>query len=155
MKYFLLLVIFIGSFILSSCYRPSPKQAFADLRLLEGKWTSYEGILFNESWLVINDSLMRGIGFSLNGTDTAFSEQLVLKRIGDTVFYGALVEGNNGFIYFWLEKAGRGHWIFKNPDHDYPNIIEYKLKNDTLLETTTSNIRGNKKINFKLKKVSL
>ena len=154
MRHLLLLVIFISAFKLSSCYHPSAKQAFADIHILEGEWTSYEGTLFNESWHRINDSLMKGIGFNLNGTDTVFSEQLVIKRVGDSVFYGASVKEKDRFVYFRLEEAGRGHWIFKNPNRDYPNIIEYKLKNDTLLETTTSNIRGNKKIKFKLKKVS-
>lgn len=141
-----------GFFLLSSCYHPTPHQSFNDLMVLEGRWSSYEGVKFNESWIVVNDSVLKGTGFSLNGSDTVFSEQLILKRIGDTIFYGALVKENDSFIYFRIDKATRNSWVFKNPDHDYPNIIEYKIKNDSLLEATTSNIRGNKKITFKLRK---
>jgi len=141
-------------FSLESCYHPTPKESFGDLQKLAGKWTAYEGAKFNETWELLNDSLMKGIGFSLNGKDTVFSENLVLSRRGDSIFYGALVGENDGFVYFTLEDAGRNHWKFTNTDHNYPNIIEYTLKNDTLLEASTSNIRGNKQIVFKLKLVS-
>ena len=79
MKNFLVFIILFGVLSISSCYRPSPKQAFNDLLLLEGKWTTYEGSLFNESWQIINDSLVKGVGYSMVGTDTVFSENLVLK----------------------------------------------------------------------------
>ena len=148
-----LFLTLIVSIILSSCYRPSPRQAFEDMKELNGAWTSYEGVQFNENWWIVNDSLMKGVGYSMKGSDTAFSEYLSLKRVGDSVYYGALVPDNNVYIYFNLNEAYRNKWVFINQQHDYPNIITYDLKNDTLLTATTSNIRGNKKIEFKLKKV--
>lgn len=151
---FHVMFFFLGALIMSSCYRPSYKVAFEDLKILEGTWAAEEGTNFNESWQVINDSLIRGTGFSLNAADTAFLERLLIKITGDAVYYGALVEENDGYVFFKLEEAGRNHWVFMNPDHDYPNIIEYKIKDNNLLEATTSNIRGNKKIAFKLRKVS-
>lgn len=149
-----LFLTLIVSIILSSCYRPSPRRAFEDMKVLSGVWTSYEGVQFNEKWWIVNDSLMKGIGFSMKDSDTAFSEYLSLKRVGDSVYYGAFVPENDGYIYFSLSEARRGKWTFENQHHDYPNIITYDLKNDTLLTATTSNIRGNKKIEFKLKKVN-
>jgi hypothetical protein len=154
MKNFLIILFLLTGLSLESCYHPTPIESFVDLQKLEGNWTSYEGAKFNESWVIRNDSLMKGIGFSLNGNDTVFAESLLLRLSGDSVFYGALVGKHDGFIYFKLEDAGRNHWKFINPDHDYPNIIEYALINDTLLEASTSNIRGNKRIVFKLKRVS-
>lgn len=154
MKKMFVISLFLSSILMYSCYRPSSKQAFEDLKVLEGTWATYEGTKFSESWKIINDSLMHGIGFSLNGTDTAFKEQLQIKRIGDSLFYGALVKENDGYVFFKLEEAGRNKWVFKNPVHDYPNIIDYKIKDKEVLEATTSNIRGNKKIAFKLRKVS-
>lgn len=154
MKKLIFILSLFGTVIFVSCYHPTPKQAFEDMRILEGEWTTYEGSQFNESWKVFNDSLIKGVGFSLVGADTAFSEQLVLKRNGDSVYYGAWVGNNKGYVYFKLSEANRKQWIFINSNHDYPNIIDYKLENDTLLEATTSNIRGNKKIVFKMKRVS-
>lgn len=154
MKNILGLIVLLSTLVLGSCYRPTARQAFSDLKLLEGDWTTYEGSLFNESWEVINDSLLKGIGFSLLGPDTVFSEKLLLKREGDSVYYGAMTGTNNSYVFFKLKEANYRNWVFQNPDHDYPNIITYAFGNDTLLEAITSNIRGNKKITFKLKRVS-
>lgn len=154
MKNILGLIILLGILVLGSCYRPTPRQAFSDLKLLDGDWTTYEGSLFNESWEVINDSLLKGVGFSLLGSDTVFSEKLLLKREGDSVYYGAMTGTNNSYAFFKLKEAKYRYWVFQNPDHDYPNIITYEFEDDTLLEAITSNIRGNKKITFKLKRVS-
>lgn len=154
MKYLIPTFGLFLAFLLSGCYHPTPQESFSDIQKITGNWTSYEGAKFNEKWEKTNDSLLSGIGFSLSGKDTAFAEKLLIKRIGDSVFYGALVDENREYIYFKLTEAGRNYWKFSNPFHDYPNIIEYKLENDTLLKATTSNSRGNKKIVFKLRKIS-
>jgi hypothetical protein len=137
----------------TACYRPANRQAFEDLKILEGTWTTTEGTQFNEVWTVENDSLLTGVGYSLNGTDTAFKEILKIFRIGDNVVYGALVGENDGYIHFGLKDSGRNKWSFVNPEHDYPNIIKYKLISDSVLEASTTNIRGNKEIKFIYKRV--
>lgn len=148
----LVVLFFLGSVLIYSCYRPSSKQAFEDLKLLEGTWSSSEGPDFSETWTIINDSLMTGIGFSLNNSDTAFKEYILIKRISDGIFYGAMTEDNGNFVFFKLEEAGQHKWKFVNHENEYPNIIEYKLTNDDQLTATISNIRGNKKIAFKLRR---
>lgn len=155
MKNTFLILFFFLIILFDSCYHPTPEESFSDLQKIEGNWTSYEGTRFNEYWEKINDSLMKGIGFSLNGQDTVFSEQLLIKQTGDSIYYGALVSENKGYVFFKLEEAGRNYWKFVNAAHDYPNIIEYKMRHDILMEASTSNIRGNKRIVFKLRKVSL
>jgi len=137
----------------TACYRPANRQAFEDLKILEGKWTTTEGTQFNEVWTVENDSLLTGVGFSLNGGDTAFKEELKIYRVGDEVNYGALVGENDGFVLFKLQNPGKHLWEFVNPEHDYPNIIRYNLINDSTLEAATMNIRGNKEIKFVYKRV--
>lgn len=139
-------------FLVTSCYRPSHRQAFEDMKMLEGKWTSVEGVRFSESWEVINDSLLKGVGYSMNNGDTVFAEQLKIYRMGEFVLYAAKVGSNTDYIHFRLEEAGKGNWTFVNPVHDYPNIIKYSLKNDSTLVARTSNIKGNKIVEFKLKK---
>lgn len=147
----LLALVFLLS---TACYRPANRQAFEDLRILEGKWTTTEGTQFNEVWSAENDSLLTGVGFSLKGNDTAFKEVLKIFRIGDEVNYGALVGENDGFVFFRLQDPKKHQWEFVNPEHDYPNIIRYKLINDSTLEAATMNIRGNKEIKFIYKKVN-
>lgn len=146
----LLVFIFL---VATACYRPANRQAFEDLKILKGKWTTTEGTQFNEVWTIENDSLLKGVGYSLNGEDTAFKEVLKIYRIGDEVNYGALVGENDGFVFFQLKNPKKHHWKFVNPDHDYPNIIEYRLISDSLLEARTMNIRGNKEIKFVYRRV--
>ena len=135
------------------CYRPAPRQAFEDLKILEGNWTSSEGSKFNENWTIKNDSLLIGLGFSLNNGDTAFKEHLKIYRSGGSVFYAAKIGEHADFVFFKLREAVRQKWIFENPVHDYPNIIEYKLKDMSTLEAKTTNIRGNKAVIFKMKRI--
>jgi hypothetical protein len=154
MKHLFLILFFLVIILFVGCYHPTPAESFSDLQKIEGTWTSYEGTRFNEYWEKINDSLMKGIGYSLRGTDTVFSERLIIKRTGDSIYYGALVTENKDYVLFKMENANRHYWKFVNPVHDYPNIIEYEMHNDTLMEASTTNIRGNKKIVFKLRKLS-
>lgn len=149
---FLILGIII-SVMASSCYRPAPKQSFQDLKSLAGSWATYEGFSFNENWEVVNDSLMSGLGFSMNGTDTAFSELMKIYQTKGDVFLAAKTDEHEGFVDFKLEKAGKDYWEFVNPENEYPQIIRYEFHNDTLLTATISNIRGNKETAFRFTKL--
>ena len=153
MRYSVLIsIVFLLS--LASCYNPSPNQSFNDLQVLVGDWTSTENIQFNESWIHSNDTLYTGLGFSLKKGDTLFAEQLKIYLSGDEVYYAAKVGSGSDFVSFKLEKADKEKWEFVNREHDYPNIIQYKVENDSLLEATTMNIRRKKEIVFKLKRVA-
>ena len=149
----IILIIALWSGLLTGCYHPSPREAFDDLKALEGKWISTGTTLFNENWQVVSDTLMRGIGFSINGKDTVFKEDMKFVRTGDTVWCGVQTDPAEGFVFFRLEETGRRKWTFKNPENEYPAIIHYRLKNDTVLEAGIANIRGNKEVIFKFKKI--
>jgi hypothetical protein len=151
---FLKKIFFLGVILiaLSSCYYPDSRDSFEDLKKLDGKWSSKEGVLFNEHWQVVNDSLMTGLGFSLKGTDTAFVEKMKIYLNGDSVYFAAKTDSKEGFVSFTLKEAGRKKWVFVNTAHDYPNIIQYEVKDDTLLSAFIANIRGNKKVEFNLKR---
>jgi len=139
-------------FGLVSCYNPNSHESFSDLKKLAGKWSSKEGVLFNEHWQFANDSLMTGLGFSLNETDTVFVERMKIYREGDSIYFAAKTSPEKNYVSFTLTDAGKNKWVFVNADHDYPNIIQYEIKNDTLLNAFVANIRGNKKVEFHLKR---
>jgi hypothetical protein len=148
----LVIPVFFIAF-LQSCYHPSPHEAFDDMKAIEGKWVSSGSTLFKENWQVVSDTLMRGIGFSINGKDTVFKEDLKLVRKADTVWMAVQTDPEEGFVFFKMVEAGRGKWTFKNPENEYPAIIRYHLKKDTVLEAGIANIRGNKEVIFKFKKM--
>ncbi|HEY9115988.1 MAG TPA: DUF6265 family protein, partial [Bacteroidales bacterium] len=133
-------IFFLGITLiaLASCYNPSSNESFEDLKKLEGRWSSKEGVLFNEHWQVANDSLMTGLGFSLKGEDTAFVEKMKVYLNGDSVYFAAKVDQKKDFVIFTLTEAGRNKWVFVNAAHDYPNIIQYEIKDDTLLYAFTA-----------------
>jgi len=151
---FLKRIFFLGIILipLVSCYNPDSRESFSDLKILEGKWSSKEGVLFNEQWQIANDSLMTGLGFSLKGEDTAFVEKMKIYVNGDSVYFAAKTDPKEGFVSFTLTEAGKNKWVFVNAAHDYPNIIQYEIKDDTLLNAFIANIRGNKKVEFNLKR---
>lgn len=137
---------------ITSCYNPESSESFNDLKLLTGEWESYDGVLFNENWKQINNKLLLGEGFSLNGSDTAFYESLQISLINDSVYYSVLFGKKP--VEFLLTKASKRKWMFVNSDNEFPNRIEYKIKNDTLLTVVISDMEVNKKQIFLLKKVN-
>lgn len=147
-----ILVVGLIIFVLSSCYRPTARESMQDLRQLNGTWSSSERILFNEYWNIKSDTLLSGLGYSLQDNDTVFKEELKIFYRDGRVFYGAKVGDSDQFILFKLTKAGKNNWIFENHEHDYPNRISYKIDNDRLVANTT-NSNGNKKIEFIMKRI--
>ena len=143
--------IVLTLFLLSACFRPDAEESMQNLRQLEGKWSSSEGVLFNESWNVISDTMLAGEGFSLQEKDTVFKEELRIFLKEGQVFYAAKVGESDQFVTFRLNEAKRNSWVFENHNHDYPNIISYKIDEDELIATTT-NSNGNKKIEFVMKR---
>lgn len=150
----ILKLVYLFSIIifLSSCYRPTSTQSMQDLKQLEGNWKSYKGVGFNENWMHESENIFRGIGFSLNENDTSFYEQLSIKLDNDTIYYSVILESGK-VTDFKLTKAKKDKWTFINPNNDYPSIINYEIENDTLLNISISNIRGNKEQFFWLRKV--
>jgi hypothetical protein len=135
-----------------SCYRPSQPQAFKDMKILEGTWHTTDGVQFSETWKVINDSLIEGIGYSIKDGDTGFTERLKIYRMGNYVLYAAKPGSSKEFVHFRLEEAGKGKWKFVNPVHDYPNIIEYTMRDKNKLIARTTNNNGNKVVEFKMER---
>ncbi len=138
----------------TSCYHPTYLQKMGELHALQGRWQTSEGTLFEEHWSVVNDSILSGMGMSKYGADTVFKESLRIFIRRDSIFYAANVEGNDREVVFLLEETRKGtYWKFVNPDHDYPNVIEYQLLDDSTLKTTTSTMTGKKEKIFLMKKI--
>lgn len=152
-KWFFMMVYFSSIIIvMSSCYRPTGSQSIQDLKQLEGNWKSYKGVVFNENWIRESENIFKGVGFSLNENDTSFYENLSIKMYKDTIYYSVILESGR-VTNFKLTMAKKHKWTFVNPDNEFPSIINYEIENDTLLNISISNIRGNKEQFFWLKKV--
>ena len=148
-----LLSFYLLLLFLSSCYNPSASDIMGDRIALEGKWESYKGVKFSENWRVVDDHHLQGEGFSLNGADTVFFETLNIVREGDSIYYSVSFAEENSVVDFSLTEATKNTWKFINPENDFPSIIVYEIEKDSLLTVTISNIRGNKKQFFYLKRI--
>ncbi len=140
------------SFFISSCYNPKTSQIMQDMRQLSGSWESYKGVKFSENWRYMNDKLLEGEGFSLNGRDTSFYESLSIAKKGDSIFYRVYIGGDNQAVDFLLIEASKKSWTFINPDNEFPQKIVYDMESDGILLVTISDMKVNKKQRFYLKK---
>lgn len=125
------------------------------MKFLAGTWESTNNIKFYEKWELLNDSTMRGLGFSINNGDTIYDEQLYLQRIEEKISYVAIVWKQNHAepILFPLVEAGRKEFVFENPSHDYPNRIIYKKTSDSTMHIRIETLKETKGKDFYMKKI--
>jgi uncharacterized protein YciI len=100
---------------------------------LEGKW-KMEGGESYEEWTKHGDNSLKGISYTLKNGEFKLSEYLDIKLINKEIFYIPSVIGQNygKEVHFKLLKDGN-KYLFENPTHDFPKIIQYTfLKKDTL-----------------------
>ncbi|MFK5855948.1 MAG: DUF6265 family protein [Bacteroidota bacterium] len=149
-----LILLLFPIILITSCYNPSPNDTINDLKIIVGNWQSHKGVAFNENWRFVNQNIFEGEGFSLNGTDTAFFESLKIEKINDSIYYKVYFDEDAESVDFLLTEATKNKWKFVNHNNDFPSIIIYHIENDTLLNVTISNIRGNKEQFFYMEKIN-
>ncbi len=108
----------------------SPPVAWSLSKGLLGDWidsTSSDTFVVHETWKVLDDSTLEGMGRVLAGADTVFIEALRLERRGDQVIYAALPggEANGTFTPFTCVGASGDTLSFINPANDFPKRIRY------------------------------
>lgn len=151
MRHFVLL-LFVSSLIFS-CSNGN----LNDFKRLDGNWVAndLQG-KFVENWKYINDTLMRGSSYMIQGTDTVFTENLQLVLSDDIVYYIPTVSDQNDgkSIRFQLLSKKENEWVFENKKHDFPtNIIYSFIGSDSLIATVQGKENGKfQKYTFRLKK---
>lgn len=110
---------------------------FKKLLSIEGSWSmqTKRGITY-ETWVKINDSVLAGKSYRLiNTMDTLLLEEVQLVRKGSNIFYIPVVQVQNDLlpVTFKLISTEKDIFVFDNPEHDFPQKINYELpKNDNL-----------------------
>ena len=125
--------------LIAGCSSPAPEQggpassspaAWSLSKGLIGNWidrTSSDTFVVHETWKVLDDSTLEGMGRVLAGADTVFTEALRLERRGDQVIYAALPggEANGTYTLFTCERASGDTLSFVNNANDFPKRIRY------------------------------
>ncbi|MBL7917668.1 MAG: hypothetical protein JNM96_04675 [Bacteroidia bacterium] len=109
---------------------------------LVGNWESKtnEGKVY-ESWKLLADNKLEGVGGEVFKKDTVFKENITLTTMGKYWVYVPIV-GNQNPILFTLVKSENNLFVFENKEHDFPNKIVYEYIDEKTIKTT---VEGNMK----------
>ena len=134
--------------------------AIAELKWPEGKYLFVDSSgYYYEEWAKGDSGTCKGAGYFLtkNGVDTLFSINMQLKKQNDIMimYYNVKGEKEKKDIEFKLTKEERDFFVFENPVHDFPSIMEYRILGDTAIEIKESGfVMGKEQIrDFIIKKI--
>lgn len=104
--------------------------------MLTGTWgmETKNGMLY-ETWEKVNDNLLRGKSYRLNGNDTLVSERVELRKDKTGVWYVPTVTGQNAGkpVTFKQTLAMGNFFVFENPQHDFPKRVAYEIVSEETL----------------------
>lgn len=177
LKYeFLFLGMWFGVLILFSCDSPKQENKTSEsqpdtiqtatsspLKALEwllGDWSNeMKGQMIGEYWTKTNDSLFQGIGFGLKDQDTIFKEMLQIIQIDGEIYYVPTVSGQNDNqpVLFKMIDIGENYFVSENKEHDFPQIIRYKLESPSVLYAMIEGTEKGKEVKreFRFRKATL
>ncbi len=140
----------------ASCFDASPSFAQAKLNApaknknikalswLAGKWkTKNANPSFEEHWMSPQGGAMIGMGRSMDGAKLDFHEYLRIEQRQNGLIYVAQPMGRKE-TEFRLARENKNTLVFENPEHDFPQVIEYKKREDGSLSVRVSGL-GKKK----------
>nr|WP_199157797.1 DUF6265 family protein [Pedobacter sp. ASV2] len=110
-----------------------------------------------ECWTENADKTLKGQSYSVNVKgDSLLMETLVIKKVGNDVFYCSTVNGQNDGkeICFKLVSTENKTYVFENLAHDFPQRIIYQNQGkDSLLAWIEGTKNGqSRKAEFKYKR---
>jgi hypothetical protein len=99
------------------------------MKRLLGNWRSVVGKnTFMEHWSLTEEGSFVGHAEAVAEDGGAVNfENLSLVERTDGVFYIADVPQNDGPVEFRLADCDSNTFTFKNPEHDFPQVIEYQF----------------------------
>ncbi len=125
---------------------------------LEGTWENKtsRGSIF-ENWKVVSETEMRGKSYKLQEEDTLVFETLGLIEEDGKVFLIPTVMNQNDQqpVVFTLTEISNSLMIFKRPEHDFPQVIEYRMISvDSLIAEISGFVNGEmRRSRFPMKRV--
>lgn len=115
--------------------RSVDREKISKLSWLTGHWERLgmkDNLRGEERWVLKSDTLYEGVGITTKGNDTLFVEQLQIVCKKDDLFYVAEVSENPSPVWFEIVEIGEHYFKSENPEHDFPKMISYFLKNQSL-----------------------
>lgn len=114
-----------------------------ELRWLVGQWQmdSEQGQVF-ESWQQVSPLSFEGRGWRVQHHQVTASEALRLVQMQDQVFYLAKVTENPMPVAFLLVACDETMAVFENPQHDFPQRLTYRQRENSQLQVRVEDLDG-------------
>jgi hypothetical protein len=108
------------------------KPGVAALEWMAGLWVGVEnGMRMEELWMRPAGGVMLGLHRDLDSAGLVWFEYLRIEATESGIAYVASPQGR-GTTVFPLRELVRGHAVFENLEHDFPQRIIYRLADDGL-----------------------
>ena len=109
---------------------------------LIGQWHYPAGDhLFSEKWEKNSAGMLKGEGYLIKDGDTIFTEKLSIVQLSGISYYIAAPQGQAP-VKFILTSDNEDKYIFENPQHDFPQKIEYRRTSDSTVIATVSGVEN-------------
>lgn len=131
---FLLLIVTL------SCQnnRPETTSKSQNFDWLIGAWqrtNDEQGRQTYEYWNKSHDSLYIGFSYTLQGSDTVFSEKVLLNRKKTQWSYDVVLANDSTKIPFLFTDFTDISFVCENPANDFPKKIMYQMRGDSIYAT--------------------
>lgn len=129
------------SFTVTFCQKKTD-QDFNKLKWISGNWervNNKAGQTGRENWERVSSSQFSGKGFTLNGADTVFIENLNLQIKGKSILYIVKMPGEITSTVFKITSVTDSSFVCENPQHDFPKKIAYFFRNKRMNATISGN----------------
>ena len=118
-----------------------------DINFPEGKWVmeAEDQVIIYEEWEKEEVDRYKGKGIIYRLEKELHSEKIEIVWKDEQWQYKAVVKGQNDgkAVYFKLVEQTETRWRFENPDHDYPQVLDYQLTDENHLHVTVGSLNGN------------
>lgn len=143
---------------LALCLTTGPAMAaeLDELRWMSGHWRSStdEGVISEEVWSDGAGGLMLGTNRTLRDQQAVAFEfmRITSNPDGAQTRYCAQPGGATAICFVLVDQSER-HVRFENPDHDFPQVIEYRREGDALT-ARVSDLSGAHSLSFSWQRVA-
>ncbi|MBM4175699.1 MAG: hypothetical protein FJ213_05940 [Ignavibacteria bacterium] len=124
-------------------YVSAQEYLIENLTWLTGSWKSQtEPQSVEEFWIEPRNGIMLGVNRTISKSGKVFFEYLRIVERDKKLFYIASPGGKKE-TEFEMVEIKNGEVIFENPEHDFPQVIKYKLdKSKVLIAEVTGILNG-------------
>ncbi|MNY04963.1 hypothetical protein D3C86_1376660 [compost metagenome] len=112
---------------------------------LLGAWVGESGgARMTETWVKYGDNSYKAETYLMFGTDTVFREYSRLNKAGSSLHCIITIPDQNDAkpVVFKLSKQEDDLLVFENHEHDFPQVIVYQHKGDSVIAEISGNQDG-------------